>query len=87
MKRSGLAAANLGYNSKIKGDGVEGGVSALGGEVAASDGDSTVSGSVLQQHLDELCFFLSHQEADLRIAAVDLIGMFLLKVGVNLCKF
>lgn len=77
MKRSGLPAANLGYINKIKGDRLSGGVNSLGEEVAASDGDSTVSGSVLQQHLEELSFFLGHNDAALRIASVNLIGVFM----------
>lgn len=74
MKRSGLAAGHLGYVCKIEDSVSKTHVSALGEEVAASDGDSTVSGSILQQHLNEICIFLGHSNVELRIVTVDLVG-------------
>jgi hypothetical protein len=75
MKQSGLATANLGYvNQAMSSISSDRDVD-LSGEVAASDGDTTVSGSILQQHLNEISFFCGHPAVELRIAAVDLIGI------------
>ena len=73
MQHSGLGAGALGYTNKAR-SGVDNREVDLSGEVTASDGDSTVSGSILQQHLEDINAFLGHPAPELRIAAVDLIG-------------
>jgi hypothetical protein len=76
LQQSGLAAGSLGYANQARGGASERGreVEVDLREVAASDGDSTVSGSILQQHLADITAFLGHPTPELRIAAVDLIG-------------
>ena len=42
-----------------------------------NDSDSTITGFVLQQHLPSLLDFLSHTQASIRYAALQLIGTLL----------
>lgn len=72
MRRAGLSVNRLGYsNDGGDGDGEGGPRSA----VAGSDAGSALTGSVLQQHLPRVCAFFGHPLEELRLAAVDLIGM------------
>ena len=82
MNRSGLVSSNLGYTRKMQDDKLAG-QAQLGVEVAASDGDNTVSGSILQQHLDEITFFLGSPEQEVRFASLNLIGM--MCCNISLC--
>lgn len=50
-----------------------------------NDSDSTITGFVLQQHLPSLLDFLSHTQASIRYAALQLIGT-LLRQGKAKCS-
>jgi hypothetical protein len=72
MKVSGLGVSGLGFVNKVAGS-----LTPTSQQIVASSSDveTTISGSVLQQHIQTICDLLGHTLESMRFAAVELIGM------------
>ena len=91
MNRSGISSDRLGNSTKMLRGleisqniannigldvSIDIGKTVRSGAGGGLDADSTVSGSVLQQHLPAILGFLSNKYVSLRFSAVELIGFF-----------